>query len=206
MVPPSGERRGSRSSQKAVSSRPVVSRSGAAPGASRSSRYTSDVSRSSTNTARRPSAPTVRDRGRSVAAIASSRQCGGGSRSLRGGTGIPCRSSLPIQICSSGSGTRRSFLDPGERLAPQGADRGQVVAAVLDEDGGDAEGAGRAARGAEPGRGDGERRLRVVAGGVDAERGDEGARAAVAHPSREALDRADPRFAAAARRERPVAV
>ena len=48
------------------------------------SNQTSDVSRSWMNTAVRPSVPIVRDRGRSVAATASSRQLGGGFRSLRG--------------------------------------------------------------------------------------------------------------------------
>src|SRR3954463_731916 len=87
-------------------------------------------------TARRPPAPTESDRGRSVAAIASRRQCGGGSRSLRGGTGIPWRSSLPIQMRSSGSGTRQSFLEPRERLAHQGPYRGGLVPALLEGEGG----------------------------------------------------------------------
>src|ERR1700745_2007342 len=88
-------------------------------------------------TAVRPSALTVSERGRAVWAIASRRQCGGGGTSVRAGTGIPACSSLPIQMRSSGagSGTRRSFLEPGERLRHQGTDRGQVVAALLDEDG-----------------------------------------------------------------------
>src|ERR687886_1743532 len=129
--------RGWVSSQEGARSRPVVSRSGAAPGRSRSRTNRSDVSRSSTNTAVRPSPLTVSERGLGVWAITSSRQWGGGGTSLRSGTGIPARSSLPIQMRSSGSGsgTRRSLLDPGERLRHQGADRGQVVAALLDEDG-----------------------------------------------------------------------
>src|SRR3954454_19689421 len=126
-------------------------------------------------TARRPSALRLSERGRAVCAIASRRQCGGGGTSTRSGTGMPARSSLPIQIRSSASesGTRRSFLHAGERLRHQRADRGQVVAALLDEDGRQAERAERAAGFAEAVGGDGQRALRVAGGGVDAERDDE---------------------------------
>src|SRR5919112_5934872 len=112
-------------------------------------------------TAVRPSWLTVSERGRAVWAMASRRQCGGGTTSGRGGTGIPSRSSLPIQIRSSasGSGTRHSLLHPGERLRHQGADRGQVVAALLDEDGWKIKLAEHAAGGAKAAARDGQRAL-----------------------------------------------
>src|SRR3954451_4383690 len=134
------------------------------------------------NTAVRPSAVTVSERGRAEWAMASRRQCGGGPTSGRGGTGMPSRWSLPIQIRSSasGSGTRHSLLHPGERLRHQGADRGQVVAALLDEDGRQLQRAERAPGLAVAVARDVQRALRVAGGGVDAEGDDEGARPAVA--------------------------
>src|SRR3954452_23239020 len=207
--------RGCVSSQKGWRSRPVVSRSGRAPSLPRSRTKRSDVSRSSMNTAVRPSALTVSDRGRALWAIASRRQCGGGPTSGRAGTGMPSRSSLPIQIRSSasGSGTRHSLLHPGERLRHQGADRGQVVAALLDEDGRKRQGAERAA-GRSIGRGrDVQRALRVAGGGGDAAGELEAAGGATgggapppAAPRADPVDGFEPCVVAAARRERLVAV
>src|SRR3954469_6146675 len=155
-----------------------------------------------------PSALTVSDRGRAVWAIASSRQCGGGGTSLRSGTGMPARSSLPIQMRSSGSGsgTRRSLLDPGERLRHQGSDRGEVVAALLDEDGRKSEAPQDAAGRAVAVVGDVQRALGIARRRVDAEGDDEGSRAAGGRPAREILDRLQPVAVGCARRERHVAV
>src|SRR4051812_37603675 len=155
-----------------------------------------------------PSALTVSDRGRAVWAIASSRQCGGGGTSLRSGTGMPARSSLPIQMRSSGSGsgTRRSLLDPGERLRHQGSDRGQVVAALLHEDGRKSQAAEDAPGLAVAGVGDVERALGIARRGVDAEGDDERLGAAVLRPARQAFDRVEPLAVAHAGGERHVAV
>src|SRR3954451_21338043 len=141
-----------------------------------------------------PSALTVSDRGRAVWAIASSRQWGGGGTSLRSGTGMPAHSSLPIQMRSSasGSGTRRSLLEPGERLRHQGSDRGQVVAALLDEDGRKSEAAEDAAGRAVAPVGDVQRALGVARRGSDAEGDDERSRAAGGRPAGEVADRLQP--------------
>src|SRR6185312_8546267 len=113
-----------------------------------------------------PSALTVSERGRAVCAMASRRQCGGGGTSLRSGTGIPVASSLPIQIFSSGPGsaTRHSLLHPGERLSHEGADRVQVIAALLDENGRHVQRAERASGGTVPVGGHAQRALRIAGG------------------------------------------
>ena len=142
---PSGERRGSVSSQYGIGSRPVVSRRGSR--SARSSSQTSDVSRSWMKTQVRPSAPSVSERGRSVAAIASSRQCGGGFRSLRGCEGAPSTSSFPIQI-PNGSGTHAfllALLEALERGEHEPADRREIVPTLLHDHHGKRRGADDAA-------------------------------------------------------------
>ena len=126
-------RRGSVSSQYGIGSRPVVRRCGGHASPSSSSSQTSDVSRSWMNTAVRPSAPIVSDRGRSVAATASSRQLGGGFRSSRAGRGTPSTSSLPSHT-SSGSGIPMAFLESLQRREHEPADRGEIVPALLYDD------------------------------------------------------------------------
>ena len=114
-VRPSGETAGVVSSQYGIGSRPVVSRCATAPcvkltlgvsSTASSSVQRSEVSRSWMKASVRPSGASARLRGRSVAAIASRRQCGGGFDSRFVGVGTPPYSSLPIQT-SSGSGTSR---------------------------------------------------------------------------------------------------
>src|SRR6185436_20364859 len=174
------------------------------PSVARLRTWRSEVSRSSMKTAVRPSGPTVSERGRTSWAIASSRQSAGGGTSLRSGTGIPPRSSLPIHMRStgSGSGTRRSLLDPGERLSHQGPDRGQVVAALLHEDGRQAERAERAAAGTVAVRGHPKRALRIARGGVDAESDHEGVGMPVPGEPREVIDRLEPLGVAGPRGQR----
>src|ERR1700749_1289928 len=92
----------------------------------------------------------------------------------------------------SGSGTRRSFLEPGERLRHQGTDRGQVVAALLDEDGRKSQAAEDAAGLAVAGPGDVQRTLGVARGRVDAEGDDERPRAALVRPRGEVADHREP--------------
>src|SRR5690348_18509199 len=89
-------------------------------------------------TPNRPPAPTVSERGRGVAAIASRRQCAGGRMSLRGWAGTPSCSSLPTHIFRSSSFIQ-ALLDARERLAHEASDRVQVVAALLHHDGRQAE-------------------------------------------------------------------
>ena len=85
-------------------------------------------------TAVRPSASSVSERGRSVAATASSRQCGGGFRSLRGCEGTPSTSSFPSQT-SSGSGIdSKPFLESLQRCEHEPADRVEIVPAFLHDD------------------------------------------------------------------------
>src|SRR3954470_9254023 len=83
--------------------------------------------------------------GRGVWAMASRRQCGGGSRSLRGWARTPSCSSLPTQIDSA----MQALLQAGQELGPQRSDLVEVVTALLDEDRGKADGSQRAPRGAE---------------------------------------------------------
>src|SRR4051812_34523552 len=157
-------------------------------------------------TARRPSALTVTDRGRAVCTIASRRQCGGGATSLRAGTGMPCRSSLPIQMRSSGSATGESLLHPREGLADEGADRVEVVAALLDDDGGQAERAERATGGAVAAGAHAQGALGIAGGGIDAQSDDQSARAAPGRPAGQLRHRREPRVVAAPRRQWSVAV
>src|SRR5688572_25196410 len=99
----------------------------------RSRSQTSDVSRSWMNAMRSPVGEGARERARSVAAIASSVHCDAVGASRRVGVGTPPNSSFPIHS-STGSGTH-SLLDPlqcGEDEAAQG---GEMVTALLHEDG-----------------------------------------------------------------------
>ena len=127
-VEPSGDSRGSTSSQYGAGSRPVVSRSGGPPD-SRSSSQTSEHSASWMKSARRRSAPIVIERGRGVCATASRRQCGGGFRSLRG-----C-ASTPRARLSTWSSARQRF-PPRVPRAPRAPVLRSlpVVAALLDDD------------------------------------------------------------------------
>ena len=107
-----------------------------------------------------------------VAATASRRQCGGGFEVLARLRRARPRA-RPCRARSSGPSASASLLEPGERLAHERADRGQVVAALLHDDGRQAERAERAAGRAEAVARDLERALGVAGRGVDAERDDE---------------------------------
>ena len=81
----------------------------------------------------RRSGPSAIERGRSVAAIASSRQCGGLGSPRRVGVGTPPYSSLPIHT-RNGSGTRQPLLQTFERGEHEPADRREIVATFLHDD------------------------------------------------------------------------
>ena len=87
-------------------------------------------------------ATTTRSRGRSVAATASSRQCGGGGTSARGGMGIPPRARSRRSASGRGPRCRRGHppsSNPSEQRADERPERREVVAAFLDEHGRQAE-------------------------------------------------------------------
>ena len=125
---PSGEICGPPSSQKAARVRPVVRRTGCPP--STSIAHMSDVSRSRAKATSAPSGDTSRWRGRSVAAIASRRQCGGGSTSGRPGLGIPPTSSTPIHN-DAGISATGSLLETHRVPRPPGRRTGRVRTRLL---------------------------------------------------------------------------
>src|SRR5207244_1270676 len=195
--PPSGETTGVVSSQYGAGSRPAVRR--LTPPSSRSSSQTSEVSRSWMKATARPSLPIEIDRGRSVAAIASSRQCGGLGSPRRVGVGTPPYSSLPIQT-DSGSGMQ-PLLDSLERREHEPADRREIVAALLHDDGRQTEVAEEAAAFTKAVAADLERALRVDGCRVDAERDNEGVRTGSTSSRTPHAGRGDP--AGACTRRRP---
>jgi hypothetical protein len=132
---PFGEITGVVSSQYGAGSRPAVSLDTSEDAMSRT--QTSEVSRSWTNAASVPSAETECERGRSVAATASSRQKGGCGSPRRVGVGKPPNSSLPIH--GERGSAAMTLLDPLQRGADEPADGGEIVAAFLDHDGRQAE-------------------------------------------------------------------
>ena len=69
-------------------------------------------------TARRRSAPSVSERGRSVAAIASSRQCGGGATSLRGCDRDPLGLVAPDPVRERVSHARPRRARPDAAVSP----------------------------------------------------------------------------------------
>ena len=179
------------SSQYGIGSRPVVSRRNA-PSAMSSS-HTSDVSRSWMKAIERPSAESASDRGRSVAAIASSRQCGGAAGPRRVGVGTPPYSSVPIQT-ESGSGIPvSSLLEALQRGEHEPADRGEIVATFLYDDASAVHGWRRsAARLAVAGARHLERALGIGGCSVDSERQDDGLGTVVAGRLSELAHRREP--------------
>src|SRR5689334_14958313 len=138
----------------------------------------------------------VSDRGRGVWTTASSRQCGGGSRSLRGCEGTPSCSSWPTQMSAT-----RARLEARQCREHQLADRVEAIAALLDRDGGQPERAQRAPGRPEAGGRDVERALRIAARGVDAQSDHERRGPALARPGGELVDAVEPRLVAGAGRE-----
>ena len=105
--------------------------------------------------------------------------------------------------CAGSSGAR-SFVEPLEALRARARRRFEHVAAFLHDDGREVE---LAQRGVPP-RGSRlrhrERRVRVIRGGVDAERDDERLAAMLARGGDEPVDSREPRVVTGSRRERDV--